>query len=286
MAKARLVVILCILAFGGLWSTQVEAAERPRTNQEQYVLRQVAAGQVADLKARFGEKEENRRLAARFVEDLLIGAFETRRHRRGIRIKNAIIREPLDLKSADVSCEVELEDCEFREDVNFQDSLFEKNLRLDGCLFAEEAHFLKMTVKKSAYFEEAIFKGPVNFNGINIDGSINMQFTKFKSEDNTVYFNSSKILKSAYFIGAKFSGPLQFRRAFVGEELNFGAALEGARLKEVDFNGTTIEFYFSLRDTTITGPAKFVGLRVGWTFIWRRPGSLPLSLPEPKSGGV
>ena len=39
------------------------------TPQENYVLKQVEAGEVADLKLQFGEKEEDRLLSARFLED-------------------------------------------------------------------------------------------------------------------------------------------------------------------------------------------------------------------------
>ena len=35
----------------------------PLTRQESFVLRQVAAGEIADLKQEFGEAEEDRRLA-------------------------------------------------------------------------------------------------------------------------------------------------------------------------------------------------------------------------------
>lgn len=262
MVKGRLAVILCWLALGGLLATQAAAAPGPLTDQEKYVLQQVATGRFADLKAQFGEQEKNRRVSGPFLEDLLTGTLENKIHRKGVMIKNAVVREPLDLKSVEVPFDVQLKKCEFLEVVNFQDSLFEKNLRMDGCRFAKEAHFLKMTVKKSAYFTRAIFQGRANFNGINIGSSLNMDFTKFASNKKT-YFNSSKIGKSAYFLKSVFCGPLEFRRAFVGEELNFGAELEGAKLEQVDFSDSTIGFYFSLRDTTITGPAKFVGLKVG-----------------------
>ena len=55
------------------------------TRQEQFVLRQVAKGEIADLKQEFGEAEEDRRLRARFLEELLTGELiEVRIHRRGI----------------------------------------------------------------------------------------------------------------------------------------------------------------------------------------------------------
>ncbi len=58
------------------------------TRQEQFVLRQVAAGEIADLKQEFGEAEEDRRLRARFLEELLTGELQgVKIHRRGVRIR-------------------------------------------------------------------------------------------------------------------------------------------------------------------------------------------------------
>ena len=73
------------------------------TRQEQFVLRQVAAGEIADLKQEFGEAEEDRRLRARFLEELLTGELTgVKIHRRGVWIRHAVVEEPLDLENAEV----------------------------------------------------------------------------------------------------------------------------------------------------------------------------------------
>ena len=178
MVRAKFFRILLTLVLGCLMVSQTEAVQRQLTNQEKYVLQRVAEGEWADLQEKFGEQENNRQLTALFLEDLLSGAHKDKVHRKGVRIKNAIITEDLDLRTAEVPFEVELLDCNFRGNVDFQDSHFAKNLRLDRCRFAQEAYFLKMTVDKSAYFTGAIFTGKVNFSGVNIGGAINMDFTK------------------------------------------------------------------------------------------------------------
>ena len=266
MVRAKFFRILLTLVLGCLMVAQAEAVQRQLTNQEKYVLQRVAEGEWADLQEKFGEQENNRQLTALFLEDLLSGAHKDKVHRKGVRIKNAIITEDLDLRTAEVPFEVELLDCNFRGNVDFQDSHFAKNLRLDRCRFAQEAYFLKMTVDKSAYFTGAIFTGKVNFSGVNIGGAINMDFTKFESQQNA-YFDSSKIKKSAYFLKAEFSGPVKFRRASVGEELNFGAISEGATFAQgADFTAAEIGSHFSLRDTSIMGRANFIGVKVGSNF--------------------
>ena len=58
----------------------------PLTPQEQFVLKQAASGEIADLKEKFGGAEEERRLRARFLEELLSGDLPgVRIHRRGNR---------------------------------------------------------------------------------------------------------------------------------------------------------------------------------------------------------
>jgi len=74
----------------GKYEYKIDGADL--TAQEEYVLDQVQAGEVADLEARFGEAEENRRLRARFLEELLTGGFVGFRvHRRGIIIFHVVV---------------------------------------------------------------------------------------------------------------------------------------------------------------------------------------------------
>ncbi len=62
----------------------------------------MAKGEIADLKQEFGEAEADRRLRARFLEELLTGELQgVKVHRRGVRISNAVIDEPLDLENAE-----------------------------------------------------------------------------------------------------------------------------------------------------------------------------------------
>ena len=93
------------------------------TRQEQFVLRQVADGEIADLKQEFGEAEEDRRLRARFLEELLTGELQgVKVHRRGIVIRNAVVEEPLNLGNAEIDFYVGLNNCIFKESVSFRDA--------------------------------------------------------------------------------------------------------------------------------------------------------------------
>jgi hypothetical protein len=99
------------------------------TRQEQYVLRQVAKGEIADLKQEFGEAEEERRLRARFLEELLTGELKgVNVHRRGIRIAHGVVAEALDLENAEIAPIVSLDTCLFQEEANFRDARFQRHL--------------------------------------------------------------------------------------------------------------------------------------------------------------
>ena len=97
----------------------------PLTRQESFALRQVAKGEIADLKKEFGEAEADRRLRARFLEELLTGEIKgVKIHRLGVKISNAIIEEPLELENAEVAVDIGLNSCIFKELVRFRDAFF------------------------------------------------------------------------------------------------------------------------------------------------------------------
>ena len=96
------------------------------TPAEDWILKQVRDGKVADLKEQFPE-EKDRKLKVSFLEKLLINSLKgVRVHRHGVRIKNAVINESLDLENAEIPHETWLVNCRFENDVNFSKSIFLK----------------------------------------------------------------------------------------------------------------------------------------------------------------
>jgi len=66
-------------------------------------------------------------LSISFLEKLLTNTFKgIAMHRRGVRIRNAVFVEALDLESAEISHEVWLERCRFEDEVNFSRMVFQK----------------------------------------------------------------------------------------------------------------------------------------------------------------
>ena len=120
-------------------------------------------------------KGKDRTLSARFLEDLLTGAYKV--HRKGVRIKNAIIAKPLDLLRARIPHAVDLVDCRFQDRVDCHDAVFEKLLIMSGSHFDQEADFNTLKVGEKvggpARFDDAVFKGPVDFIAADIRGQFN-----------------------------------------------------------------------------------------------------------------
>jgi hypothetical protein len=153
-------------------------------------------------------------LSARFLEDLLTGAYKV--HRKGVRIEHAVIDDPLDLDLAQIPHDVRLIDCRFKKKVSCRDAVFEKNLYINDSSFDQGADFNSVKVKLSLSCHGAVFNGPVVFIGANIGRQFNADGAKLESKDQLANFNHLKVDGSGYFEGAVFSGPVGFSAADIG----------------------------------------------------------------------
>ena len=256
-----LIIIIFILtfintAFAVNYGGPIDLESKLNRAEEQ-ILQKVSDGKEADLKES-GIKSD---ITAKFIESLLSGEFKRLNiHRHGVNIKNARILIPLDgkldLKLAKIPFEVKFTDCDFIGPVDFEDSQFDNNLSMEGCSFSKKANFIKMVVQKSAYFRGAVFLEKADFGSVKIGISLNMDSAIFCS---TANFTNITIKENAYFgEHAVFLGPVGFSRAHVGGLLDFGAVSEGSVMVEgLDCTDLTVGATFALRDTTVTGPAKF-----------------------------
>jgi hypothetical protein len=240
---------------------------------EKLIWEKVSAGEVADLAEASGNK---RQIRAKFLENLLTGGYnDFKVHRYGVTIWNATIIGSLDLRNADIPCDVELRQCDFQENVNFSKSRFKKDLSLINCQFDGKAYFSRMDVEKGVYIwgGKSRFKQDVKFDRITIGESINMESTTFEGEAD---FSEMRIKGDAYFgERVKFLGHPVFARAAVGGLLDFGREGEGAKFsndkefsreKELDFSGLKVGSHLALRSAEILRPAKFNGATIGGDF--------------------
>src|SRR5712691_7305067 len=108
---------ITVFLFAAVWLvsdsayTKESPALRSNPFAEQWVLKQVTAGKIADLKERF-PKEADRVLSAAFLAKLLTDSpKEIKVYRHGIHIKYAILTEPVDLENGEILYATWLENC-------------------------------------------------------------------------------------------------------------------------------------------------------------------------------
>ncbi len=256
--------VLVLLTLNGLFPALAKAAVQSHTPQEKWVLKQVEAGENADLKARFGEKEENRQLSARFLEDLLTVAFKV--HRRGIRIFHAVINEPLDLENAEVLHSVFFVSCIFKKDLNFRDSRFARHLLLSFCQLHQKANFHRVKVVLNLLCKKTVFFGPVDFRFADIGGQFIAQEAQFLHDKEKAKFSDIKVGDSAFIDKAIFKGPANFGGANIGGQYS---AREAHFLHEKEaaiFNGMKVGLDAFINKAIFKGSVDFSGADIGRQF--------------------
>lgn len=238
------------------------------TRQEQFVLRQVAAGEVADLKQEFSEVQADRGLRARFLEELLTGQLKgVEVHLQGINIKNAVVEEPINLQGGEIGFYVDLDNCIFKESVRLRDARFKNTLSLVRSHFLQRADFDRIKVAVNLFCMNATFTGPANFGGADIGREFSTRGAKFLCENHRANFNHLKGGQSVHLNGAEFHGPVDFEAA----EIRGQFVMSGAKfLSEIDmasFINMQIGQNVHLNEAEFRGPADFGGIEIRGQFV-------------------
>jgi uncharacterized protein YjbI with pentapeptide repeats len=232
----------------------------PLSAPEHFVLKQAAAGEIADLQQEFGDVEDKRRLRARFLEELLTGDLPgVRLHRRGVRISRAVIAEPLDLENAEVAVAVALRDCIFKEWFSIIDACFSHHLSLIGSQFVKRAGFHRLNLAGGIFCRNTVFAGGVDFGHADIKGQFMAQGAKFLTEDQEANFNGLQVGKGAFFNGAEFYGAVDFAVADMkGQFVAKGAKFLGKGKEQgANFNGLQVGQGAFFDGTEFHGPVDF-----------------------------
>lgn len=106
---------------------------QPEGVAEKLIAENVSNRRLIDL-ATNSAPATNRIIRAAFIEWLLTNA-RTNVHHGGLRLRNAIITNWLDLRNVEVPCEVQLEFCRFKGGVNLSGAHFLHNLSFQGSRF-------------------------------------------------------------------------------------------------------------------------------------------------------
>lgn len=268
-------LVLIVLGVGvGLAQAQGtgEAVLLPGLGQlsvaEKWVLEKVGAGDVADLKEKFGAEAAPRQLRGRFLEALLTGGIPGfRAHRSGIYLVNAIIPDPLSLEFATVPHAVFLVGCRFQGPVNFSGCEFKKSLSLPQAFFAQAANFYRLKVGLDASLREAVFAGPADFGGAGIEGQFILVKTRFAGKAHDANFNGCVTGQSISLKEAMFEGPVDFTSVKVGGEFNAAGVHFASPEKKAILNGLKVAQSASFAKAVFQGAADFGGAEIGGEFF-------------------
>lgn len=237
------------------------------TFQEEWVLEQIAADQVADLKAKFGGAEEDRILGALFLKNLVTGGFDKLKiQHRGVAIANAVIQEPFNLDNEEIPYKCSLVGCTFKGPVNFQDCTFRKILELNDSQFLNDVVFRRMKEEISLHCIRTSFKGLVDSHRLKIEDQLNAYQAKFLNKELKADF-SGMIVREAFIEEAEFQGPVDFRNATIG---NLFIAFKAKFLNKgqaVCFSGMFVGDIAAMGQAEFHGPVDFHGMNIGGQFF-------------------
>ena len=220
---------------------------------EKYLIDQVAAGKVANLTAAFPDAGA-RVIRGVFMEELLTGSRkDCVIHRNGVQIEGAVVREMIDLRNAEITCDTQLVRCRFDGGVNFSKSIFKDGLSVEETAFHDPANFSEMKISRGFNLQKALFKQSANFEQLEVTGVLQAGGVTFDEENGTVTFNNLKAGSTAYFTNALFAGAVDFKNSRVLGDLRFDGARFTHPTAFASFEGLKVE------GSTFFSQAQFAG---------------------------
>ncbi len=237
------------------------------TPAEQWVMQQVRAGRVPDLKERFGEDAGGRTIRGQFLVALLTDGFPGfKAPRSGIYLLNAVIPDMVSLQFAEVEQAVFLVGCQFRGLVDCRGSHFKKTLGMKQAVFSQQANFHQLKVDLDAFFGEAEFKGPVDFGAAQIEGNLVFKEARFTGKDQAADLNGLKLGGSLHCSNAVFEGGVDLAGAKIGAELNGQGARFASPDQKVIFTGVKVGQIAGFDRAEFRGPVYFSSMEVNGIF--------------------
>ncbi len=161
---------------------------------EQYILDQLAIGNVADLAKRFGNDRADRIIRPWFIRALLAGQISGIRCPENIVIINsAIITKALNLSFIDSSYTIKLSNCRFNEKVIINNSHFHNVISFEGSSFYDDVYCESVKADKSIFLTNCIFYKSATLHSSFIGGYLNADETQFTKKGGIVNFSNLKI---------------------------------------------------------------------------------------------
>jgi hypothetical protein len=212
-----------------------------QTIGEEYVLRQIASGQEADLKGRFPDDTENRVIRGDFVRQIL--TIVSSRYRvvpHGIQIRNAVVKEDVDLENQEVLYDVKLLDCVFEDFFDATGCHFHRSLSVDGSHFDGSVDFSSVTISNDLTAVNSEFR--------------NTKKSSDPNDDAGAYFAAIRVGGDVFLRGAKFEQKVDFTSAQIERRLVADGATFSSR---ADFGDIKVKGDGFFRKATFEGQACF-----------------------------
>jgi uncharacterized protein YjbI with pentapeptide repeats len=255
----RLVTVIVGVLVSTIFPTFAETGPSLPTLTEKYLLDQIAAGKVANLKEEFPD-ETARVVRAAFLEGLLAGTQkEISIHRNGVLIQGAIVHEAVDLRNVEVAHDTRLAGCRFEGEVNFSKSNFENSFSVEGSFFNGPANFQGMKVGRGAFLQKAVFSDHVDFSQVEITGALMAGEASFRHPKQPAEFAGLKVSGNTVFTKAVFASAVNFQNSRVADNFKLDGArftnrsalvsFEAMKVAAVgSFNGVSFNGYVSFKD--------------------------------------
>lgn len=260
------------------------AACQAETEAEQYVLRQVVAGNTANFPQNDFPDAKDRLLRACFIRGLLTNPGDKLTiHRHGVMVENAIVCGRIDLNNDEIRNDIAFDQCTFMNGFDATQSHFAKTLSLDRSTFKGVVDFELATVGfdltmsectfLSAGFDrvrvsgdwrmrKATFSTAVDFTGADVGGDLFADEAAFKGNAD---FSNIKVKGDARWRAVKFDAPAYFTSAHIVGNLVADDSATFAR--GADFNDIRVDGDANLRNITSYGGVNFSDGRFSNLFL-------------------
>ncbi len=243
-------------------SSIVGATPNPKPAVEQWILKTLTAGQVADL-AIFPD-ENDHVVSASFLKQLLTNNIAGAKiPAAGIQLLNAVVSDKLDLTNEKIPFSTRFDNCKFKESVVFRDAVFTSNLLLNGASFEGPADFVSTIIGGNFDANQTVFNGPTQFYKATVKQNFEADGASFNDADTEANFEGIKVSGYIFLRQATFKGLVRFYRANVSDNLQLN---EAHFLKSADFRSMVIKGHAIFRGTTLEAPVSFFGTKVNGNF--------------------
>jgi hypothetical protein len=236
-------LLILSLVFGFPTTAQAQSGNEIKQNSlaEQWILKQVSQGEVADL-ALYTPNEQERVIRAEFIRQILKTTSVENILLNGITVKNARVIGDLYLQHAEINFPVSFEGFKFDGNVSFCRDHFRSTFSIVKSVFEYGVNFCSAKGDDSILLIDNEFKASADFSGLEVNGNLGLQKTSFAC---SAQFGGSKIHGSLFLDDAVFSASSQ----------------------TISFEGIHVDNTIFLNRAKFSGSASFYGAYVGSHFV-------------------